>query len=276
MIRTILFLSSLLFMMNLQAAPIAGNIPDVMPEGDYKNQCRKCSYDSSTGILSCRCPDLGGRPYQSTLDLTTCLTQRVELKLGYLVCNNSRKDTEKQKVQKPEDLTEKVVIPLEQPNKERDNGLPAGDYLNYCNSCTVINGVLQCDCWVSLGITKSLTRTTIPVRRCSQGNITYAKGNLICVKDLGRILNNRTCENCQVQGNTLKCNCKKTPCQWSQEDLNKGLDIIPAKLASARYCTKNINNCNGILRCGRCGRFDYLDEYFRPHKGDKVRADCPH
>ncbi len=274
---TLPILLLLLFSLNTTAAPLGGNPPSSMPGGDYQNVCKKCSYDSKTGILACHCPDHNGQRHLATLDLSTCTTRRVELKMGYLFCNNISKDLEKKSVKKPDQLSERIVKPesLEEGGREAVKS-SGGDYQNYCNNCSEINGRLECDCWVSLGWTKTLSKTSISLDRCPKSDITYAKGSLICQKHLSNILNNNSCKNCRVQGNQLKCICPKTPCQWSQEDLNKGLNEVPAQLATARFCTKTINNCNGVLRCGRCGSFDYQDEHFRPHEGTSVRPDCLH
>ena len=154
--------------------------------------------------------------------------------------------------------------------------LPPGDYIKYCSSCKVIDGVLNCECYPKTSLF-SYTSASISVNSCGKGEpITYRGGALICQKHLWRTLYWTTCWDCEVKDNELTCTCLKTPCQWSEEDLQKGRREYRSTLEDFRYCTKKIINCNGQLRCGGCNFYDYYEEVLRPYEGERVGKYCYH
>lgn len=152
--------------------------------------------------------------------------------------------------------------------------LPPGDYIKYCPSCKVSNGVLTCECYPKTSFF-SLTTASIPLKSCGKGKITYRGGTLLCKRDLLGTLS-PTCRDCEVKDNELTCTCLKTPCQWSREDLSKGRRNYRSTLEEFRYCTRRIVNCNGQLRCGGCNLFDYYEEFLRPYEGEREGKFCYH
>ena len=154
--------------------------------------------------------------------------------------------------------------------------LPVGDYIRYCQSCRVEDGRLVCECETDSYF--STVKASISLDSCSKDDtVTYYRGSLMCQSDFNRMSRYfGGCSDCKVDGNTVECVCKKTPCQWSVEDLNKGRRNVVAKLEEFRFCSSNIVNCNGQLRCGGCGLFDYHEEYSRPYEGEVAAEYCHH
>ena len=154
--------------------------------------------------------------------------------------------------------------------------LPLGDYIKYCQSCKVSNGILNCECYPKTTLF-SYTSAAISIQSCGKGEpITYRGGALICQKDLQRTLPGGSCWDCEVKDNELSCTCLKTPCQWSREDLKKGRREYRSTLEDFRYCTSKIVNCNGQLRCGGCNFYDYYEEILRPYEGKRIAHYCYH
>ena len=154
--------------------------------------------------------------------------------------------------------------------------LSLGDYIKYCTSCKVTNGVLDCECYPKSSLF-SYTNASIPLSNCGKGEpITYRGGSLICQKHLQRTLPRGNCWDCEVKDNELSCTCLNPPCQWSQDDLTKGRRYYRSTLEDFRYCTSRIVNCNGQLRCGGCNYYDYYKEFPRPYEGVRTAKYCYH
>lgn len=165
----------------------------------------------------------------------------------------------------------KPIVPI-------DDGrtLPEGDYKEYCSNCRIENNRLVCDCNTG-SLWSGTIRASTELGLCKKGEgITYRYGTLMCQDRLQRSLYIYKCRSCKIEGNDLTCKCDRTPCQWSQEDRNKDLHINTSTLSNFRYCDSAIVNCNGILRCGKCGVFDYYEEYSRPYEGSQIYSSCPH
>ena len=250
---------------------------------------------------------------QLTLDLDNCDFYKVEYLGGYLVCDNTDEEdaesvrgTEKEAVvtedgeviPEPEDVVftpdeDDVSAPPEdkapasepeaQPEPDPElleeiklGNLPVGDYIQYCNSCRIENGRLYCEC--DDGSYFSSAKPSIDMNRCGRnGTVTYYRGALMCQRDFLNITQSLGgCSNCTVDGNAVTCICKRTPCQWSRRDLDAGRRNKESSLEGFRFCTSQIVNCNGQLRCGGCRFYDYYEEYRRPYEGEVVGEYCHH
>ncbi len=270
-----LLTSLMLFSQTGNSAPLTVVIPKEPPKGNYLSICQQCTINQQTGIMSCRCPS-GRKSLLHTLDMSACPSQNVKFIANYLTCDNTGKKTHERVLSDGRKETSRYRLPPKavEPLETNYEGLPAGDYLEYCTSCNLKNGILNCECPVSLEWHNATTQASLAVERCDADVITYAKGNLICQKDLQAFVGG--CGNCEIIGNTLSCNCPKTPCQWSQEDLENERNIEKSQLENVRYCTQDIANCNGFLRCGKCETHDFKDEYERPKEGTRYRVKCHH
>ena len=249
--------------------------------------------------------------YLQTIDLTLCESLTVVFSEGYLLCDNadendieSVRGTEEDQVVadngevisepegvKPENdsastddnqeqvLIEKAVIPEPDPEMQEmvnQGELPRGDYINYCRNCRIEDGRLACEC--DTGAWFSSAKATIGLDSCGPSDsITYHRGTLMCQQHFERISSSfGGCSDCTVNGNSVSCDCNRTPCQWSREDINKGRRTITSTLGEFRFCLSRIVNCNGQLRCGGCGLFDYHEEYNRPYEGTVAGEYCHH
>ncbi|CAM3772460.1 hypothetical protein [Parendozoicomonas haliclonae] len=167
--------------------------------------------------------------------------------------------------------------PQPRPEMKPDpNSFPKGDYEQFCKACSMKNGKLSCLCKTGSGFFADTIRTWIDPGQCRGRSVSFAKGRLVCQSDLAWMFDNWTCRRCKIEGNLMKCECKRTPCEWSDEDIRAGRLWRSTELSDVRYCTKPINNCNGKLRCGKCGTFDYFEEFSRPYEGKRTWAKCPH
>lgn len=174
----------------------------------------------------------------------------------------------------PPTISKKPVPVAEENNYE----LPPGNYKKFCPYCRMEGNLLVCDCKLksSAKRSKDFVKTSINPKRCTKREVTYAKGSLVCQTHLTQVLDHFQCRKCKVSKNSLECECLRTPCQWSKEDIKAGKRWRKTRLADARFCTKDINNCNGKLRCGKCGTLDYVEEFRRPYKGKQYYETCPH
>lgn len=241
-----------------------------LPKGDYSYDCKQCSVGNNN-TLSCLC-GLRDKKLLQTLDLETCPSNMVRYLAGYLHCDNTDMELSDREIK---DISIKSNNRKAVLGSKNNRVLPPGDYTSFCSPCRVKGNMLQCECPVTIGSSEVSTRAYISLDRCLSEDITYARGNLICQNDLKHFsYAGRKCRDCKVVDNTLSCNCEKTPCNWSQEDLKKERDRENTELVNFRTCTQELNNCNGILQCRKCNSNDYRDEFDRPVEGNRFRDKC--
>ena len=175
-----------------------------LPEGPYKQSCRKCFVVA--GTLNCECYESGDEwsvedlpdadtcgydivndhgnlaciPYGSYLN--SCARCWMEGDTLYcMACKNRRG----QVVQ----LLQRFSLPGISTchydvvnNNANLSCLPFGQYLQYCDNCQIKDGVLSCRCSMTPEKEQALRPVSIDLKECKKGSVVYSNGMLTCTK----------------------------------------------------------------------------------------------
>ncbi|KEQ16557.1 hypothetical protein [Endozoicomonas numazuensis] len=239
------------------------------PKGDYQKNCKECRLEDNRLICSCEAPDK--KFYKRSLDLSLCSLNIVSVKKGILHCETDLSFIPDDPVVE-DDLEEEFSDSI-----DPADGLPLGSYRNYCEPCSIEDGILECSCKIDGWFWDSSYKATLPLESCEESDkVLYSGGLLFCSLDSFLSFHElgSSCRNCKLlKGTKLSCRCDKTPCGWSSTDIKKGRNKVAASLSSIQNCSAEIKNCNGVLRCGECRTWDYYDQTVlsRPVEGKHPR-----
>ncbi|MGI9280161.1 MAG: hypothetical protein ACR2PX_11110 [Endozoicomonas sp.] len=238
------------------------------PKGDYQKSCKECRLEENRLFCSCEAPDK--KFYKRSLDLSLCSFDIVSVRKGILHCETDLSVVPDDPI--VEEFEEDFSGPM-----DLSDDLPLGSYRNYCESCSIEDGSLECSCKISGWFWDSFYKASLPLESCDESDrILFSGGLLFCSLDHFLSFHglNTSCRDCKLlKGGKLSCRCNKTPCGWSSTDIKKGRNKVVAELNAIQNCSAEINNCNGTLRCGECWAWDYSDQTLlsRPVEGRHPR-----
>lgn len=256
MLARLLFAPTVICLLLMASSSTFADAP--LPEGNYTETCSSCTFDGNK--LTCYCPAPDKNEYRRTLDMDLCSRKTVVVKRGLLVCSDEPVVSTED--EKPARTRRRIL------EEDPRNELPDGDYKTYCKDCRMVEGSLECSCVIESGwwsYWDAWYDASLPLQSCKDPNkVTYAGGLLFCsLQDLLKFHElDKTCRNCRMIGDVLRCECDKSPCGWSKKDRKLQLHINKkAQMNDFRSCNGPLINCNGTLRCGECSILDHSDEF---------------